>query len=969
MTFSARPVMLTTVAALLLGMPQQGVVPDAVGPPGDAQYRRTAPERPRARVELPSESRGRVVQVKAGDDLQAALDAAAPGDHITLDAGATYKGPFRLLRKTGDQWIVITSAAQVPPRGRRVGPGDAAQMPHLVAQGDFVIQAMPGAHHYRLVGLEVSPANGAFVNTLVQLGDKERELDAEPHHIVIERSYLHGDKTKGSRRGVALNSRYSAVVDSYLADFKEVGADSQAISGWNGGGPFRIENNYLEAAGENVMFGGADPTVSQLVPADIEVLRNQMSKPLRWKVGDPSYEGTEWAVKNLFELKNARRVLIEGNVLERNWEHAQNGFAILFTVRNQDGGSPWSTIEDVTFTNNLVRHVGGGINVLGHDDNHPSQQTRRLHIHNNVFLDVGKPWGAGRLFQLLDGTNNVDIAHNTALQTGSILFGGDHAAHTAFAFQSNVAPHNENGIIGSGTQPGNQTIARYFPRAVIDGNVIVGGDAGQYPPGNTFARSLEDAGIGALHRGELKAAETRPSRNGRVAGADLAQLLRAINGVAPLDGRAVAEKASDIPVEKAAPPAGAAVDLFWLCVGLLVYVYAGYPLIAVVRARIRPRPVARAVERRSHPKTIPFPDRRIQDLPRVSIVVVAYNEASSIEGRLENLLALDYPSDRLEILVGSDGSTDDTVDRACRYEPFGVRIHSFQKRSGKPAVLNSLVPYVSGDIVLFADARQRFEPSTLRAIVADFRDPSVGAVSGELMLEEADGAARAGQGAALYWRYEKMIRSAESRTDSTVGATGAIYAIRRALFIPIPNDTLLDDVLIPLRIVRQGYRVVFEPAARAFDRTSTTARQEFGRKARTIAGTFQLFSRERWLLDPRRNRLWFATMSHKGLRLLLPVLHLGALGANIAAASLWPYQWLLVAQVAFYIAALAGAVQRHERHRIKLFTVPYTLCLLCWADVVGFYRFVTNRQPVTWERAPFAAPATGERQSARGVAA
>jgi len=261
MTFSARPVMLTTVAALLLGMPQQGVVPDAVGPPGDAQYRRTAPERPRARVELPSESRGRVVQVKAGDDLQAALDAAAPGDHITLDAGATYKGPFRLLRKTGDQWIVITSAAQVPPRGRRVGPGDAAQMPHLVAQGDFVIQAMPGAHHYRLVGLEVSPASGAFVNTLIQLGDKERELDAEPHHIVIERSYLHGDKTKGSRRGVALNSRHSAVVDSYLADFKEVGADSQAISGWNGGGPFRIENNYLEAAGENVMFGGADPTV------------------------------------------------------------------------------------------------------------------------------------------------------------------------------------------------------------------------------------------------------------------------------------------------------------------------------------------------------------------------------------------------------------------------------------------------------------------------------------------------------------------------------------------------------------------------------------------------------------------------------------------------------------------------------------------------------------------------------------
>ena len=159
----------------------------------------------------------------------------------------------------------------------------------------------------------------------------------------------------------------------------------------------------------------------------------------------------------------------------------------------------------------------------------------------------------------------------------------------------------------------------------------------------------------------------------------------------------------------------------------------------------------------------------MQDLPRVSIVVVAYNEASSIEGRLQNLLALDYPSDRLEILVGLDGSTDDTVDRACRYEPFGVRIHSFQKRGGKPAVLNSLVPHVSGDIVLFADARQRFEPSTLRAIVADFSDPSVGAVSGELIRRGRRRSA-CGSGCCAVWRYEKMIRSAESRTDSTVGA-------------------------------------------------------------------------------------------------------------------------------------------------------------------------------------------------------
>ncbi len=967
MELSTRPLLATVLALMLVGIPQQQAGPAAAG---GAQYKHAAPERPRTRVELPAEAGGgRVVHVKAGDSLQAALDAATPGDRITLEPGATYTGPFRLLRKTGDQWIVITTAGTLPPRGSRVAPSHAAQMPRLVAEGDFVIQAMPGAHHYRLVGLEIAPANGTVVNTLIQLGDRERTAGDLPHHVVIERSYVHGDRARGSRRGVALNSRHTAIVDSHFADFKEVGADSQAIAGWNGAGPFRIENNFLEGAGENVMFGGADPTVPQLVPADIEVLRNHLSKPMRWKAGDPSYEGTAWAVKNLFELKNARRVLVEGNVFERNWTHAQNGFAILFTVRNQDGGAPWSIVEDVTFVNNVVRHVGGGVNVLGRDDNHPSEQTRRLEIRNNVFLDVGGSWGAGRLFQLLDGTNNVTIVNNTWLQTGSILFGGDHAPHTAFTFQDNIAPHNEHGIIGSSTEPGNQTLARYFPRAVVRGNVIVGGRAGAYPAENSFVGSLDEAGVAHLRRGDVRAEGTRPgaaiAKAGANAGANIPQLLKAVSGVAPLEGRSTASTGQ--PAGTAA--GGTAVLIFWLSVGLLFYVYAGYPLMAAVRARLWPKPVARTRERRHHPATIPFPERRVHALdPTVSIVVVAYNEAASIAARIENLLALDYPAGRLEIVIGSDGSTDDTVERARRYETSGVRVHAFSGRRGKPAVLNLLVPHLSGDIVLFADARQRFEPSTLRALVADFADPAVGAVSGELMLEADEGTEHAGRGAALYWRYEKLIRSSESRVDSTVGATGAIYAIRRALFVPIPDDTLLDDVVIPLRIIQQGYRVIFEPSARAYDRTSATASQEFARKARTIAGTFQLFARERWLLDPRRNRLWLATLSHKGLRLLLPILHIGALAANVAASGLWPYQWLLGLQAAFYGAAVAGAIQRRGSWRLKVFTVPYTLCLLCWADVIGFYRFVMNRQPVTWERLPASVPADPG-QPAKRVAA
>ena len=340
-----------------------------------------------------------------------------------------------------------------------------------------------------------------------------------------------------------------------------------------------------------------------------------MAKPLRWKVGDPSFEGTAWAVKNLFELKNARRVLVEGNVFERNWTHAQNGFAILFTVRNQDGGAPWSAIEDVTFVNNIVRHAGGGVNVLGRDDNHPSQQTRRLEIRNNVFLDVGGSWGAGRLFQLLDGTSNVRSRTTRRCRRAASCSAAITRRMPRFVFQNNIAPHNEHGITGSGTESGTQTLARYFPRAVVRGNVIVGGNAGRYPPDNAFPGSLDEAGIArAAHAASCAPTSTRSGhRRARQrwtpAGADIAQLLRAVNGVAPLErGETHASRRRRF-ADRARLCCGArASSLFWMAVGLLAYVYAGYPLVAAVRARLRPRPVARAVERRWHPATIPFPD-------------------------------------------------------------------------------------------------------------------------------------------------------------------------------------------------------------------------------------------------------------------------------------------------------------------------------------------------------------------------
>lgn len=373
--------------------------------------------------------------------------------------------------------------------------------------------------------------------------------------------------------------------------------------------------------------------------------------------------------------------------------------------------------------------------------------------------------------------------------------------------------------------------------------------------------------------------------------------------------------------------------IFWACALLLAYTYVGYPVLIRARAALAPRPVrARAGE------------------PTVSLVIVAHNEAARIGARLENALALDYPRDRLEILAVSDGSTDGTAERARAWEPLGVAVLDFEVRRGKPAVLNDVVPKARGGIVVLGDARQRFDRQALRALVAPFADPAVGAVSGELILTNEAGAP-VGEGVGVYWRYEKLVRKAESRVDSTIGATGAIYAIRRDLFQPIPADTLLDDVLIPIRIARQGYRVLFEAGARAWDRAAATPGEEFTRKVRTIGGTFQLFARERWVLDPLRNRLWLQAVSHKGLRLLGPLLLAGAFGAALPLLGRPVYRWALGAQALFYGAALAGHLLRNARRRLPLLGVPYVFCLLNWTTVVAFARFVTGRLRVTWEKA------------------
>jgi cellulose synthase/poly-beta-1,6-N-acetylglucosamine synthase-like glycosyltransferase len=375
--------------------------------------------------------------------------------------------------------------------------------------------------------------------------------------------------------------------------------------------------------------------------------------------------------------------------------------------------------------------------------------------------------------------------------------------------------------------------------------------------------------------------------------------------------------------------------LFWAAGLLLLYTYVGYPLVVVARARLRPRPV------NARPAT-----------PFVSVVVVAHDEERRIAARLDNLLSLDYPPERLEILVGSDGSTDDTVPRAKERESSRLRVFPFAKRRGKPAVLNDVVPQARGDVVLFADARQRFEAGALRTLASAFSDDAVGAASGELVLTSDEHPSNAvGEGVGFYWRYEKMMRVGESAIDSTVGATGAIYAVRRTLFEPIPEDTILDDVVIPLRVVRRGYRVVFVRGAVAYDHVTTNARNELRRKARTIGGTFQLFAHERWLLDPRRNRIWFQTVSHKLLRLLSPILLALVAVASLLLSESEFYRTALLLQFAFYTLALAGHLFANGERRSPVLGVPYAFCLLNWATVVGLFRFLSGRQSATWERA------------------
>jgi hypothetical protein len=392
------------------------------------------------------------------------------------------------------------------------------------------LRTAAGARGWRILLLEFL-ASPTGAGEIVRLGDgsaSQSDLADVPADLVLDRCYLHALPDAPQKRGIALNSASTIIRNSWIAEIKAVGQDSQAIAGWNGPGPYTISNNYLEAAGQAFMLGGSDPFIPNLVPEHLTFQGNYVTRPAEWR-------GGRWQVKNLFELKNARNAWIQGNLFENNWRAAQAGYAILFTPRNP-GNSPSSTVEDVHFRYNVIRHVSAGISVLGHDSPRSSGTARQIEVAHNLFYDMdGSRWGGNGSFLLIgDGPEGMVVEHNTVLQSGNILsaYGGSRAEPAAargFVFRFNLVRHNAYGVHGDGRGVGNDSLSSYFPSAIFDGNVIAGGSSSLYPSGNSFlSPSSFDALFADLPAGDFHVTgAVKVSADGSPVGADIDEVNRA----------------------------------------------------------------------------------------------------------------------------------------------------------------------------------------------------------------------------------------------------------------------------------------------------------------------------------------------------------------------------------------------------------------------------------------------------------
>ncbi len=409
---------------------------------------------------------GATIYVRAGGNLQSAIDRAKAGDTIVLEAGAKFVGSFTLPNKAGAEFITIQSSEldKLPKDGVRVSPSDAALMPKILSRGEGepALKTAPNAHHFRFVGIEFAPLGSDYVYNLVALGTDNQTSAEMPKGFEFDRCYLHPNPPGKTRRGIALNSAETVIKNSYLAGFAYKEEETQAIAGWNGAGGYKIINNYLEAGAENILFGGADPSIKNLVPTDIEIRNNLMTKPAEWR-GNVT-------IKCTFELKNARNVRVIGNIIENSFDE----MAVRLTIRNQNGTAPWSVIEDVVMQDNIIRNSGGGINFLGRDDVYPSATMKRVQIINNLFENLdSRKFGADGRFITISGGEDITVANNTVFHDGNVITAhGD--ASRRFVFQKNIFSNNNYGFAGEGVI-GKSVFAKYFADSTVADNVIVNG--------------------------------------------------------------------------------------------------------------------------------------------------------------------------------------------------------------------------------------------------------------------------------------------------------------------------------------------------------------------------------------------------------------------------------------------------------------------------------------------------------------
>ncbi len=438
-------------------------------------------------------STGRIVHVAAGDNLQSAFDNALPGDRLLLAAGATYTGNFVIRPKSGGVaggWITVQSEGSVTGEGARMTPSKAASfaLPKLASPTVLpVISAASGAERWRFIGLEVTTAPGVTSNQgLIVLGDGSPST--QPRNLIFDRMYIHGTSTLDVRRCIALNSDSTSVIDSDVRECHSAGFDSQAALGWNGNGPFKLVNNYLEASTEVVGFGGADPSIPNLVPSDIEIRGNHITRPMSWK-------GGPWMIKNLLELKSARRVAISGNVMENSWPQAQLGWAFVIWSVNQSGTCTWCVVSDVLIQDNLIRNVAAGFQMS--ERYGVAIPMNHVAIRNNLLMGVDNPdvIGGGTGFLINGNLPSLTIEHNTMFIPTS----------TAFMWYNNPLLTNHvvrNNLSGGGNYPMVVSPGAGWPSVAgtgsdFSGNVMALGAyfGSTFPAGNMYPTSMDAIGL------------------------------------------------------------------------------------------------------------------------------------------------------------------------------------------------------------------------------------------------------------------------------------------------------------------------------------------------------------------------------------------------------------------------------------------------------------------------------------------